>query len=946
MRTSTQLTTTGQCDRHPHANITSSADYITRAAAQREVVMRILQGEPIDDIKGEIDSILTSKNCPWENREQKRANLALYENRIKRYIAWENQREQDWPDDYDTTVDFFGETIDVKPDFFVHEEGKTYVVKVKTSRMPNNEQDDIQSYEAYAMALLGKKLFPNDEIIVEINHLADKTSAKERAEIFKSYGHEQKMSTLVYDRSAEVFFQEKHQQEMENGHVCTPEECESCGMRNICHYEEAPISLDIMKEVKPISEIRLTRAQQQVIDYETGVARINAGAGAGKTLVVAMRIVELLKKGYEPEDICLLTFTKAGAEEMTARVVQYCAGFGVLVDPSRLTSTTFNAFCQNIVTAHYQELGYTMPPRVLPEEVRSGIINRLIDQFPHIEEWDYSVVSNAKFAKYSKKSAMNCAKYMFAEIKKEGYTRENNPYSNYTPVSLDLIFQMYREYDNTLHTRNMLEYDDQLLQVNRLLELHPSLFEEIGYKHVIVDEFQDTDLPQIHLLNKIIDTSSFKSFMAVGDDSQSIFAFRHTSPEYMINFGQYFTPNFDDFNLVENHRSTKNIINLANTINNKAENKIDKDLIATKPDGVAPVIEGFYSQKSEYEWIANQIQADIRNGKVPSDIAFLASNRNELQAMASVLTKMGIPSILMNPIPYKNNSRVAALCTFFDSFTSGTTQGLLDYTNVIEHGALKGVPAARLEEIAEEFKQEIIGGQKSISRFMEYAKAMDEEEVDECYQAFLENISYCQSYEELEEFFHDFAMYGDDSMFKREGKYEGVCLTTIHSAKGLEWDNTYLTLSALDRKEYHRNPSKFRSSGEKDENIRKWFVGTTRAREKLVMTGQYVVELSKNELMLNDYVKEAYEIFGKPFGYQTGAFLETQAQEKREALEAATGFELNTLGRRLGTAVGSHHGKSGDTALMDRYRGNHPQPAPAATAQKTEDLSAVEQEFA
>ena len=229
---------------------------------------------------------------------------------------------------------------------------------------------------------------------------------------------------------------------------------------------------------------------------------------------------------------------------------------------------------------------------------------------------------------------------------------------------------------------------------------------------------------------------------------------------------------------------------------------------------------------------------------------------------------------------------------------------------------------------------------------MEYAKAMDEEEVDECYQAFLENISYCQSYEELEEFFHDFAMYGDDSMFKREGKYEGVCLTTIHSAKGLEWDNTYLTLSALDRKEYHRNPSKFRSSGEKDENIRKWFVGTTRAREKLVMTGQYVVELSKNELMLNDYVKEAYEIFGKPFGYQTGAFLETQAQEKREALEAATGFELNTLGRRLGTAIGSHHGKSGDTALMDRYRGNHPQPAPAAPAQKTEDLSAVEQEFA
>lgn len=957
MRTSNQLTNIEQCAKHPHANITQTTDSQMRASAQKSVIMRILKGESITDIKGEIDSILISRNCLWENREQRAANLALYNARINRFIAYEQSRPHIFADSYseeDLTVSFFGENVLVKPDFFVldEEHNEVHIVKIKTGRF-KNEIEDIQSYEAYVYGLLGEKLFPGKTVKIEIEYLGDSDAKLEMRAINNPYQDNKKVSRLVFDNSVKAYFEAKHEQEAEKETDCTPEQCESCSMHNVCFFEEAPISINIMKEVKPISEIRLTYDQKRVIDYEEGVARINAGAGAGKTLVVAMRIVELLKKGYEPEDICLLTFTKAGAEEMTARVVQYCAGNGFLVDPARLTSTTFNAFCQNLITEHFDELGYTAPPRVIPDETRSGIINRILDQFPHLPEWNYASISGGKLSRFTK-NALNTAKYLFAEIKKEGYTRENNPYENqYGEVSLDLLFQMYEEYDATLHRRNLIEYDDQILLIFQLLEVHPTLFDEIGYKHIIVDEFQDTDLPQIRLLNKINDTASFKSFMAVGDDSQSIFAFRHTSPEYMINFGDYFGF-FDDFNLVENHRSAGDIIQFANKVNALNENRVEKDLIATKPEGTGPVINGFYSQKDEYNWVANEIKKQIEEGKNPSDIAFLASDRKELTQMASVLTKMGIPSILMNPIPFASNSRVAALCTFYDSFAEGSTRGYIDYQNAISHGGLRGATSEELEEISQSFANEVHSGERTLGRFVEYARALDVDEVDECYQSFLEKVSYCQSMDELAEFFRDFKLYGAESMFKREGKYEGVCLTTVHSAKGLEWDITYLTLSHFDKEENHRNHQRFVSSGEKDETNRKWFVGVTRAREKLIMTGEYVLKFTQRKCILNDYVRKAYDILEKPYEYSSGAYWETKEQEKREALERAVGtLPMFSLKQKLEPDMMPTQEKKAAPGhdVMALYRGEFKKsgkknaPVSLKEAEKIEDLSAEEIEF-
>ena len=647
MRTSTQLKHTNQCPRHPKVSITRNTDAIAHAAAQKQVIRRIMMGEPIQDLKAELDSILLSRGYEWETREQKASTLRRYEANIRRFLAWANLLEIQFPDpSQDNTVDFFGEQIRAIPDFFSVEGNRVYVTKIETSRI-SSEEEDINSNEAYALGLLGEKLFPGKEICVRFCHLQDSMSQSDLAAINRPYDDPRyvKMSILHFDERAKSVFAHRHEEEMQAlAGGCAESECAGCSMVNVCHYTEPAISIPVMEREGVAPEnVRTTHDQNNIIEFEQGQAVVNAGAGAGKTFVVASRIVKLIEKGYKPEDMCLLTFTKTGAEEMTARVVKYCASKGILIDPDRFVSTTFNAFCQKLIADHYEELGYTRKPRIIPEETKSGIINHIIDSHDKVPEWNYLPMMKAK----------EC----FARIKKEGLTLDSEELKTdpfwrvYRDTSLATIFEMYEDYSGTLFRGNYVEFDDQILETFRLLDVHPSLFNEIvqeedgtvhGFKHVIVDEFQDTDLPQIELLRKLIDNQSIKSFMAVGDDSQSIFGFRNTSPEYIINFENYFGQS-TQFPLVENHRSTGSIIRFANTVNELAHEKVSKDLIPTKTAGNEVDVKCFYTQKQEYEFLAKDIKRRIEAGQSPRDIAVLMSDKMELTAMADALTKEGVP---------------------------------------------------------------------------------------------------------------------------------------------------------------------------------------------------------------------------------------------------------------------------------------------------------------
>lgn len=864
---------------------TKLPQHAIRAIVQKDILKRLMSGEEIDDIYTEIKSELIDKGAKFDTYIQENEEELEFTDKIEYYYEYYKRLLRH------NTIHFPSEVItendyvelaekQIVPSFdYLYEDknGEIHICKIKTSKIKNPLMNDLDKNDMYVLSLWGKEKFPNKVINIDYDYLSE--SSKYIYE--NSHNQHSFEITETFLNKLEDSFNEN----MENG--CNPNNCATCGRNQLCNFEEPPINLGTERVIRPLSEIRLTQTQREVINNEEGISRVIAGAGAGKTLVVAMRVVELIKKGYDPSKIAMLTYTKTGAKEMIDRVIRYLAGQeGLLVDPSLIMSGTINSFCQNILNEHYDELGYTDKPVIVPEEVNYGIINDILNSYAQIPEWKYRRMQtfgpNAKWA--NRNIALKSAENVFKEIKKNHWTIDNNGLEgSYSPQSLQMIFLMYQNYELVMKQKCFIDYDDQIDLIYKLVERHPTLFDEYGYEHIITDEFQDSNLKQIEILKMMINSNSYKSYMAVGDDSQSIFSFQNASPEFIVNFENYFGE-YKDYQLIENHRSSRNIVKNANKINELIEDRVEKDLIATKNAGEDVSVKGFYTMEGEYHFIANDIKTRIENGEDPSSIAILAATGDELRAIASELTKLGVPSVLMNPVPYKKNCRVAALCDFYDSFIHGSPKGLVEYQNVLEHGALKTASSSELDQIVENKKEELLNTPKTINQFMELANKLDELKTDVCYQDFLERIEYCRDLDELDEFFTDFELYGNESKCNKtkEGCYDGVSLITIHSAKGLEWDKTYLVLDKFDNKKYHKSPSKY--FPEINEKRRLWFVGATRAKEKLICVGQYILPESNNKdgLMFNTFLKEAYKIQDKVYDYDPLTFYQEKATQLRE----------------------------------------------------------------
>lgn len=904
MRTSSQLRKSDSCEFNPRAKTTSENSVVRDARIQKKLIKRALMGEPIYNYQTELANIFDNASVKFENEVQRSEKLSLLSGRIEKFVDWElnspDRQDKYFRGEYNNgeplVVDYFGEQVEVVPDYIVNKPDSITVVKLKTGRYESNIRKNCYSQEGYCLGLAGEKLAEGTDKKVYVEYLylgCDKN--QEMMSLLKGpdgeymvpYDSEdrgyQHIASEEFDQRAKDSAKEDYDVAKEDHSGCSPEDCAGCAHNNICHFEEPPIPAPPSETVRDIN-VTPSYEQSQVIEFENGTARVNAGPGSGKTFVVGCRIASLVEKGYDSNKICVLTFTNAGAGEMTERAMRIAAKKGVPLDPDHITSKTINAFCQDIINDNYESLGYTKKPTVIKASNKRAIINRILDQFPRMSGWTYPSKSTKVYRRETSNIAYIRVEDEFAAIKQDGYTRTNYPEEwdkRYKPQELDMLFLMYDEFQRQLVKENKLEFADQLRLVNELYEMNPNLFNELGYEHIIVDEFQDTDLPQIKLLQKMCDTTSFKSIMCVGDDSQSIFKFRHTTPEFMINFQNYFGQ-FTDFSLLENHRSNKLTIDIANKIIGKCETKVDKDLVPLKDEGIKPMAQGFYSQATEYDWVAKQVATRWNAGN--KDIAVIMSDSNQLNSFADALSRYGIPATVKSPVPVMSNSRVKALVTFYDAFMGRSTQGLLDYKNAATHGSLKGKTGEELNAITEEFGNDIKECQKNVETFMAFAEALDGDGTDECYQDFIEGFKNAESMDELCEFMEDFKLYGDECKFKREGKYDGVCLTTIHSSKGLEWDTTFLCIDKLDDVKYHNSPTRYRQNGDYDEQLRKMFVGCTRAKEELIITGNYILSMNEkqNYRIDNDFLHYAYEFCDKAWDFEYTEYRKVVEKEKSE----------------------------------------------------------------
>ena len=936
MRTSDELTVQHKCSNYRNdISLTNYDPPRIWRQVHEDVLTRLLRGEVIADLSAELGYQLNRAGYHFEDSIQANNRLYYSAKDLSRFATSDN-RQHIFPTEEQCEIDYRGERLLVKPTYYYIENGYLSVVKVKadTPKQTITEStgkqvvvDERENDESYVFMLLARKL--RDEIDpslgcrLEIDHLFDEyhkpkrgEAPRVRSEDFFDPEHEANITEVYDGRYYDAFFEKKWELEDAYPQTCSGASCGGCACYNACHYTEPPLTADMSDVMKDPDDVQLSYTQRQVVAHAHGSMLVDSGAGAGKTTCIVMNLLRNLREGVPPEKNLLLTFTNAAAKEMVDRLAVYTRA--IQSDPARaaelpadldlndITAVTFNGLCQRIIEAHYEELGFSRAPQIIPDETQQQMVHEVFDIYPEkIPGWNYNKSSKSIYDKTSSYSFGSSAaeefldlvykvkttpadEYRFSAI--EAYGQEHQLPHNYVTQ----LKMMVEDYDaahferiNGLNSSGKcyITYVDQFLLVEKLFQMHPTLWDEYGFSHIIVDEVQDSNTTQLELLQRIQNNESYESLLAVGDMQQSIYGFNGAVPENMLhgNYEQFFGQT-EYVSIRENFRCSRNVIGFTNDIIDHiiyettkknipvGENEYEH-LIGTRGETQPVQVNGYYSQKSQMEDIARQIKADIDGGIMPGDIMFITRNKTQLAALASELTKRNVPSVLRCPVPYMDNSNVGSAISFMDSYFYGYEAGLFDYCNQLSGGTLYEADTVAITERMDSFREEVFGKERGIDTLKEYLKALDPNERDECYQGFLKNFNYATSLSEAEQRLTAFKQHGSKSTFKREATYDEVQLSTIHSAKGLESRVIYADIAKLDTTAFHEKRLPPKVAKEYKETNRLEYVAYTRAKDKLVVTAPYVISGNRGKPVLNRRLIAAYRAIGKPYGYNFMAYM-------------------------------------------------------------------------
>lgn len=657
---------------------------------------------------------------------------------------------------------------------------------------------------------------------------------------------------------------------------CSEDACRFCKMHTQCFWQKTPEKYEAKTLEGKQGKIIPSDAQQAIIDFRKGYCKVNAGAGTGKTECMTERGARMFEEGAEPSKMLFITFTEAGATEMKERLAKKAKARGLNITPENIMAMTFNSFDFQIVKENYKVLGFAHVPRVV-DRVRSRVlITSLLEENP---------IGGLDYLNYTMDhGALVCVEKAFDIIKTEQID-PNDPSSSdllsaglsesglsafMSSVVMQDILDLYKKYDDSLKKDCLVQFADQEPLANQFLDANPDYLEKrYGFEHIVVDEFQDSNDGQLDKIKRLCNTSTFKSLMVVGDDSQAIYSFRHTSPENIIHFFEKMEVQGTELFLTENRRSKKEIIDLANAVNDLNKEKVNKTMIATKGEGGNVGVKGFFKKSDEYTNIANRIRDLIDIGIDPEQIAFIAFRREEIAEMSAVLSREGIPWIMKNPLLLMDNSRVnAAISLAMAFYDPEATKCYFDYLVAKYDGDIVGnIDDDRLSDEVDMLQSEFyamedlpFASQRQI--FHQYLEAIKGE--DEIYAYFLELLYENEDLQSELEYIMNFKRFGAKEEKKMEQNYKGVVLTTAHSSKGLEWDYVFNSISKYDTEWLHKKSKKAQARIE--ETRRLLFVSMTRAREELFITGQYIAYGSKEEgYTQNQFLEEVYHLLGENY---------------------------------------------------------------------------------
>ncbi len=618
---------------------------------------------------------------------------------------------------------------------------------------------------------------------------------------------------------------------------------------------------DIVKRKKYVLKKRTSNATNYKIDYakelnpqqlsavetKEGAILVIAGAGSGKTKTLTYRVARLIEDGVKPENILLLTFTKKASAEMLNRAT------AVLDDRcENVAGGTFHSFANMILRKYSKLLGLKNNFTIMDSADAEDVVNHITGRL------------------YPKKDKRFPKKHTILEIYSKSVNKEiptkqiiAEEFAHFQHCE-DQIVEIHKAYVNYKRENSLMDYDDLLLYLKFLLEDHKHIQKKLSnqYKYIMVDEYQDTNTLQADIIKLL--ASEHNNVMAVGDDAQSIYSFRGANYRNIMDFPKM----FEDTKIIkleQNYRSTQNILKLTNTIISRAKEKYAKTLFSDIESDVKPALICARDTQMEADFICQRVLELMDEDIDLGDICVLARNARmsfnleiELSKRAIPFQKFGGPKfmetahikdvvahlrVLLNPDDEVSMSRILLL---LKGVGTQTVNNILPVMKSSAEFDVKLLPVKKTTSIEPLFKvlQDLQGSKKELSdivrEVIEYYRPILKDKYDDYLkrEKDLEHFEYLATqYSKLENFLSDLALEPPDKsvegMYKKNVKDECLTISTIHSAKGLEWDSVFI-IGAVDG----RFPSaySFNSPEELDEELRLMYVATTRAKNNLYIT--------------------------------------------------------------------------------------------------------------
>ncbi|PUB30837.1 DNA helicase-2/ATP-dependent DNA helicase PcrA [Elizabethkingia sp. YR214] len=393
----------------------------------------------------------------------------------------------------------------------------------------------------------------------------------------------------------------------------------------------------------------LNESQYEAVTTIQGPLMVLAGAGSGKTRVLTMRIAHLIQNGVDPFNILALTFTNKAAREMKERIARVVGDS----DAKSIWMGTFHSIFARILRMEAHYLGFPSNFTIYDSQDALNVIKKVLKEM--------SIDSDL----YKPKKVLSrISQYKNNLITVNAYFNNPELMEADEMANMKLLGEIYRKYVETCYKSGAMDFDDLLLRTNELLTRFPEVLAKYQdrFRYILVDEYQDTNHSQ-YLIVKAL-ASKFENLCVVGDDAQSIYAFRGANIYNILNFKKDY-PDAVTVSLEQNYRSTQNIVNAANDVIAKNQQQFKKNVFSENEPGDKIQVYRSLSDADEANFVAAQIlENSMRNQRKYSDFAILYRTNSQTRAFEDALRRKNIPYKVYGGLSFYQRKEIKDLIAY------------------------------------------------------------------------------------------------------------------------------------------------------------------------------------------------------------------------------------------------------------------------------------------